>query len=79
MRPALKEVRPLNGCKLDLRYSNGEHKVYDLAKLLKNPMNHPLKNPTLFETVKINGCGVEWRNGIDICPDELYNNSRAAE
>ena len=34
-----------------------------------------LKNPTIFKTVKIAGLSIEWINGADICPDELYNNS----
>jgi len=29
----------------------------------------------MFKTVKIAGLSVEWKNGADICPDELYNNS----
>ena len=28
-----------------------------------------------FKKVKIAGLSIEWENGADICPDELYNNS----
>lgn len=30
----------------------------------------------MFNTVKIAGLSIEWENGTDICPDELYNNSK---
>ena len=29
-----------------------------------------------FKKVQISGLSIEWENGADICPDELYNNSR---
>ena len=72
MRPRLKKVEPQKDYKLGLYYSNGEYRVYDANKLFANPINQPLKNKAIFDTVKISGCGVEWCNGIDICPDELY-------
>ena len=28
-----------------------------------------------FKKVKVSGLSIEWENGADICPDELYNNS----
>ena len=34
-----------------------------------------IKNEKEFEKVKIAGLSIEWENGADICPDELYNNS----
>lgn len=30
----------------------------------------------MFNSVKIGGLSIEWENGVDICPDELYNNSK---
>ena len=34
-----------------------------------------LKEKKIFNKVKIAGLSIEWENGADICPDELYNNS----
>ncbi|MCL2630587.1 MAG: DUF2442 domain-containing protein [Firmicutes bacterium] len=73
MRPQLKAVIPEVGYKLRLQYSNGEKRIYDASKLLANPLNRSLENLAIFETAKLSGCGVEWCNGIDICPDELYS------
>ena len=77
MRPQLKTVEPLKDYKLVLRYSNGECRIYDVSGLFNNSLNNALKSRTVFETVRIVGCGIEWSNGVDVCPDELYNNSTA--
>ena len=34
-----------------------------------------IKNPEMFNTVKIAGLSIKWDNGVDICPNELYNTS----
>ena len=35
-----------------------------------------LKDFEKFKKVQISGLSIEWENGADICPDELYNNSK---
>lgn len=77
MRPKLTSVKPQNGFKLELLYSNGERRVYDASTLLCDPKNKPLSNEAVFSTAKVCGCGIEWANGIDVCPDELYSNSKS--
>ena len=37
----------------------------------------PLDDPAYFRRVRANGYTVEWADGQDICPDELYYNSKA--
>ena len=39
-------------------------------------LKQELKNEKNFNTVKIAGLSIEWANGVDICPNELYNNSK---
>lgn len=34
-----------------------------------------LNDEKKFKKVKIAGLSIEWENGVNICPDELYNNS----
>ena len=38
-----------------------------------------LKDNDNFYKVKISGLSIEWENGADICPDELYNNSKTIQ
>lgn len=80
MRPKLKSVEATDEHKLLLYYVNGERKVYDFSnKLRENPTSllSSLKSAALFKTAKVVGCSVEWYNGFDICPEELYYNSVA--
>jgi len=79
MRPTLNKVEPLNGYKLKLLYNNGECKVYDCTDFVDEPVFKSLKNMAIFNTAKkirIDS-GVEFINGIDICPDDLYYGSKS--
>ncbi len=75
MRPRAIDVKPLQDYKLLITFSNNEKKIFDVTPYLKYKQFEELKNPTIFKTVKIAGLSIEWINGADICPDELYNNS----
>jgi len=70
-------VKPLDGFRLFLRFDNNEERVFDATVYLEDAYFKPLANPLVFRTVKTNGLTVEWMGGIDICPDELYENSKA--
>ena len=79
MRPKLVTVEPLEGYKLRLSYDNGECRIYDCTGFINEPVFAPLKNKVVFGTAKkirIDS-GVEFCNGIDICPDDLYYGSIA--
>ncbi|CAA7601142.1 Protein of unknown function DUF2442 [Acididesulfobacillus acetoxydans] len=75
MIPKLFQVKPLEGYRLLLEYSNGEKRILDTSYWLEKPMYQELKNVTLFNTVKISGITVMWVNGQDIAPDDLYEYS----
>ena len=75
MRPKAIDVKPLENYMLDIKFDNGEEKRFDVKPYLKYKAFFELKNKELFKTVKIGGLSIEWANGADICPDELYNNS----
>ena len=77
MVPRPKEVRPLEDFCLQVFFENGEIKVYDMSSLIEKPFYSKLKNKSLFDTVKVSDITLEWVTGQDICPDELYNNSRS--
>ena len=67
---------PLEDYMLLIKFSNGEEKVFDVKPYLEDKVFFELKNKELFKTVKVGGLSIEWANGLDICPDELYNQSK---
>ena len=76
MRPKAIDVKPLKDYQIELKFDNGEVKILDVKPYFKFKIFNELKENNKFRTVKISGLSVEWDNGADICPDELYNNSK---
>lgn len=76
MRPKAIEVKPLENYKLQITFDNGETGIFDVKPYLEYIQFKDLKNEELFKTVKIAGLSIEWDNGVDICPDELFNNTK---
>lgn len=75
MRPRAINVKAIDNYKLIVTFSNKEKRIFDVKPYLEYKQFEKLKNPNFFKTVKIGGLSIEWGEGIDICPDELYNNS----
>ncbi len=76
MKPKAIDVKPLKNYMLEIIFSNGEKKKFDVNPYLKFKPFEQLKDEREFKKVKIAGLSIEWENGADICPDELYNNSK---
>lgn len=75
MRPKALEVKPLENYIIEIKFDNGEIKKFDVKPYLNHKAFEELRNPEIFRAVKIAGLSIEWQNGADICPDELYYNS----
>lgn len=73
MKPKAIEVKPLENYTLQVTFDNGESGIFDVKPYLQHIQFKDLKDEKLFKTVKIAGLSIEWSNGADICPDELYN------
>jgi hypothetical protein len=69
------DVRPLERYRLLITFDNREKRIFDVAPYLDDSFFAPLKNPAVFQSVKISPISIGWAGGIDICPDELYYNS----
>lgn len=76
MRPKAIDVKVLNNYELEITFNNNEKKIFDVKPYLKFKQFEQLKDIKMFNTVKVAGLSIEWENGADICPDELYNNSK---
>lgn len=74
--PRIEKVYVLNNYLLDLTFSNGDQRKYDVEPLLGKPSFEALKNPKFFRQVSIEpgGYAVSWNNDIDISEYELWKN-----
>ena len=61
---------------LEITFNNGEKKKFDVKPYFKFKQFNELEKEENFKKVKIAGLSIEWENGADICPDELYNRSK---
>lgn len=76
IRPRATDVSPLDDYTLLVTFSNKERRVFDMKPYLEIKPYSQLKNRALFKAVRIGGLSIEWVTGQDICPDELYYNSK---
>ena len=76
MRPKAINVKILNKYNIEITFDNGEIKILDITPYFKFKIFQELKGKDNFEKVKVSGLSIEWENGADICPDELYENSK---
>ncbi len=75
LRPTAKTVVPMKDYILRVSFDNGETKDFDVKPYIRGSWYGELENPSYFKSVFANGYTVEWADGQDICPDELYYNS----
>lgn len=77
LQPKIVSIKPLADYKLALRYETGENKVFDVKPYIIGDWFGKLSEQSYFNAVRIirSGKGIEWPNGQDIAPHELYNNS----
>ena len=74
-----KAVEPLAGYKLLITFENDEKRVFDVTPYLQRGIFAELKDTAVFSSVRISFDTVEWRNGADICPETLYEDSLPVE
>ena len=73
MTPKPVEVKPLEGYRLWIRYSDGVEGVVDLSDLVGRGVFAAWEDPREFEKVHIGSGGeIAWDDQIDLCADALY-------
>lgn len=75
MSVRIKKVEYLGDYKLRLYFSDKVVKNVDLEQFLSGAKNLllPLLDKEFFKKVKCDGTTVVWPNGVDLCPDVLYD------
>lgn len=76
MVPKAIDVKILEDYKLEITFDNQEKRIFDVTPYFKFNIFQELKEYKKFKKVKVAGLSIEWENGADICPDELYENSK---
>jgi len=75
MNPRVTEVKPAIDFQLELTFSNGEKRVFDMKPYLNIGRFVQLKNEAMFASVVCTMGSIQWQNGLDLCPDTLYEES----
>ena len=75
MAPIAVNVVPLPDHYLLVTFDNQQIRLFDVKPYFGFKAFKELEGSHLFNTVKIAGLSVEWLNGQDICPCELYYSS----
>lgn len=80
LQPRLVNVEPMSHLMLRLTYETGEVKMFDVSPYANGSWFGELKEDAYFRTVRMlpGGTGIEWGNGQDIAPHELYERSVSA-
>jgi hypothetical protein len=69
---AVRAVSPLADYQLLLTFDNGERRRFDVKPYLDRGVFMALKDPTVFNSVRVSFDTIEWNNGADLCPEVLY-------
>ena len=77
LQPNIISVQALEDYRLLLQYENNELRIFDMKPYLHLPFYKPLTDISIFKTVRPvdNGWTIEWINGCDFPPEDLYNKS----
>ncbi len=75
MNPRVKKVKALDSYQLELTFSNGEVKFFDMKPYLNTGRFAELKDENLFASVVSTMGSIQWQNGLDLCLDTLYEES----
>ena len=76
MNPRPIAVQPLKNFELEIKFANGEVRIFDMKPHLEFGVFNELKSVSYFNQVKIQNGSVAWPNEQDVCPDTLFEGSR---
>jgi len=79
MTPKVIDAVPMADYDVLLTFENNEKKVFSMKPYLNLGSFSELKNEAIFKTVKVSFDTIEWINGVDIDPEELYERSKNIE
>ncbi len=68
------EVKPLEKFKIAVKFEDGIKGIVDISNLIGKGVFSSIKDPNQFKKVRIDyeTHTICWPNGIDLCPDSIY-------
>jgi hypothetical protein len=75
MNPRVTKVIAADNYHLELTFTNGETKIFDVKPFLNTGLFVELRDKEVFESVLCTLGSIQWKNGLDLCPDTLYEES----
>ena len=78
MNPRVIDVKPKPDFLLELTFTNGEIRQFNMKPYLDIGIFRELNDLSLFNSVKPYLGSIQWKNGQDLCPDTLYMESDGA-
>lgn len=69
------DVKPLSDHRLLIIFESGERRIFDVRPYIAGDWFGRLADEQVFGQVRISGRTVEWPDGQDIAPHELYEMS----
>ena len=72
MTPDVVKVKACQETKLEVEFTDGSIRLFDVKPLLQYPAFSGLSDNTLFIKAQVNNGTVAWNEEIDISPDTLY-------
>ncbi len=78
MYPAITKVIPEDGFVIFVEFDNGESGQLDMKPYLDFGVFQKLKDPNIFNTVRVLFDTIEWDGGIDLDPEFVYENYKNA-
>jgi hypothetical protein len=79
MNPRITAVKPLKGHQLELHFTDGQVRLFDMRPYLGIGIFAELNDLAVFNTATAALGTVTWANGADLCPDTLYEGSSTPE
>ena len=76
MNPFVRDVRPLDGYRLELVFENDERRIFDAKPYIQLGVFTGLQNRATFEAARVVAGSVEWPGGVDLSYDTLYLESK---
>lgn len=74
--PDIIGVKALDNYLIYLKYETNEERIYNMKNLIsENKFYSKLKDKEYFKNVKSRGDSIEWENGEDVAPENLYYDS----